>query len=130
MQDHGQRPHPRENAAAGHDHAAATEASANGVHLAKDPVCGMDVDPHAAKHRAEHTGRTYHFCSARCRERFIAEPERFLAPEEARAEPVPDGTIYTCPMHPQVRQVGPGSCPICGMALEPLTVTADSGPNP
>ena len=119
MQDHGQSSHIRENA-----------ASANGVHLAKDPVCGMDVDPHAARHRAEHAGRTYHFCSARCRERFVAEPERFLAPERARAEPVPDGTIYTCPMHPQIRQVGPGSCPICGMALEPLTVTADSGPNP
>ena len=119
MQDHGQSSHIRENA-----------APANGVHLAKDPVCGMDVDPHAARHRAEHGGRTYHFCSARCRERFVAEPERFLAPERARAEPVPEGTIYTCPMHPQIRQVGPGSCPICGMALEPLTVTADSGPNP
>ena len=119
MQDHGQSSHIRENA-----------APANGVHLAKDPVCGMDVDPHTARHRAEHGGRTYHFCSARCRERFVAEPERFLAPERARAEPVPDGTIYTCPMHPQIRQVGPGSCPICGMALEPLTVTADSGPNP
>jgi len=90
----------------------------------------MDVDPHTAKHRAEHGGRTYYFCSARCRERFVAEPAKFLAHETAKAEPVPEGTIYTCPMHPQIRQVGPGSCPICGMALEPLMVTAETGPNP
>jgi Cu+-exporting ATPase len=138
MQDHSHTSHPREPAETGHTHAngqrrhaaAATEASASQPDLAKDPVCGMDVDPHTARHRAEHAGRTYYFCSARCRERFAAEPEKFLAPEAARAEPVPDGTIYTCPMHPQVRQVGPGSCPICGMALEPLEVTADQGPNP
>ena len=96
----------------------------------KDPVCGMSVDPHNAKHTAMHAGRPYYFCSARCRERFIADPEKYLAPDEARAEPVPEGTIYTCPMHPEVRQVGPGSCPICGMALEPELVTADTGPNP
>jgi Cu+-exporting ATPase len=90
----------------------------------------MEVDPHTARHRAEHAGRTYYFCSERCRERFIADPESYLAPSVAADEPVPEGTIYTCPMHPEIRQVGPGSCPICGMALEPLTVTADSGPNP
>src|SRR5512145_2516870 len=103
-------------------------AAAGGA--AKDPVCGMSVDPHNARHTAVHAGRTYYFCSARCRERFLAEPERYLAPEQARAEPPPDGTIYTCPMHPEIRQVGPGSCPICGMALEPVLVTADTGPNP
>jgi P-type Cu+ transporter len=96
----------------------------------KDPVCGMSVDPHTARHTAPHAGRPYYFCSARCRERFIAEPERYLAPEQARAQPVPEGTIYTCPMHPEVRQVGPGACPICGMALEPELVTANAGPNP
>jgi P-type Cu+ transporter len=96
----------------------------------KDPVCGMSVDPHAAKHTAMHAGRPYYFCSARCRERFVASPETYLAPDAARAAPVPDGTIYTCPMHPQIRQVGPGSCPICGMALEPELATAESGPNP
>ncbi len=96
----------------------------------KDPVCDMSVDPHTARHTAMHAGRPYYFCSARCRERFIADPERYLAPEVARAEPVPEGTIYTCPMHPEVRQVGPGSCPICGMALEPELATADTGPNP
>jgi P-type Cu+ transporter len=96
----------------------------------EDPVCGMSVDPHTAKHTASHAGRPYAFCSARCRERFVADPARYLAPDEAKAPPVPEGTIYTCPMHPQIRQVGPGSCPICGMALEPELVTVDAGPNP
>ena len=97
----------------------------------KDPVCGMTVDPHTAKHRHTHEGRTYYFCAARCREKFIADPMKYLAPENAPPpEPVPEGTIYTCPMHPEIRQEGPGSCPICGMALEPDIVTAESGPNP
>ena len=99
-------------------------------HLAKDPVCGMTVDPHAAKHRAEYNGRTYYFCCAGCKSKFEADPERYLNAEQRREEPVPEGTIYTCPMHPEIRQVGPGSCPICGMALEPELVTADTGPNP
>ena len=109
---------------------APPHVQAGSAHLAKDPVCGMDVDPHTAKHRADHSGRTYYFCSARCRERFVADPAKFLAEDTAKPEPVPEGTIYTCPMHPEIRQVGPGSCPICGMALEPVTVTADTGPNP
>ena len=113
-----------------HDHAGAAALQAGSAHLAKDPVCGMDVDPHTAKHRADHAGRTYYFCSARCRERFVADPAKFLAAEATKPEPVPEGTIYTCPMHPEIRQVGPGSCPICGMALEPVTVTAETGPNP
>jgi Cu+-exporting ATPase len=91
---------------------------------AKDPVCGMDVDPHKTQHRAEHAGRTYYFCSGGCRTKFLADPQRYLSPEAAKAEPVTPGAIYTCPMHPEIRQVGPGSCPICGMALEPETVTA------
>jgi Cu+-exporting ATPase len=98
--------------------------------LAKDPVCGMSVDPHSAKHRAEHAGRTYYFCSAGCRTKFIADPQKYLSRDEAAPKPVAPGTIYTCPMHPEIRQVGPGSCPICGMALEPLEVSADQGPNP
>ena len=112
------------------DHAGAAALQAGSAPLAQDPVCGMDVDPHAARHRASHAGRTYHFCSARCRERFVADPAKFLAAEATKPEPVPEGTIYTCPMHPEIRQVGPGSCPICGMALEPVMVTADAGPNP
>nr|WP_246088873.1 heavy metal translocating P-type ATPase [Phreatobacter stygius] len=91
----------------------------------------MDVDPATSRHRAEHAGKTYHFCSAGCRAKFEADPMRYLAPDQAApAAPVPDGTVYTCPMHPEIRQIGPGSCPICGMALEPDIVTADSGPNP
>ncbi|PPD29752.1 MAG: copper-translocating P-type ATPase [Hyphomicrobium sp.] len=95
-----------------------------------DPVCGMAVDPHTAKHRHTHDGLPYYFCSAACREKFIAEPARYLKPETKPPAPIPDGTIYTCPMHPEVRQQGPGSCPICGMALEPDVVSADSVPNP
>ncbi len=94
-----------------------------------DPVCGMSVDPHTAKHRAEHAGRPYYFCSAGCLAKFVADPAHYLHPQSAEPEPVPDGTIYTCPMHPQIRQIGPGSCPICGMALEPDVITADAGPN-
>src|SRR5450830_1193023 len=94
-----------------------------------DPVCGMTVDPHTAKHRAEHRGHSYYFCSAGCRTKFIADPQKYLSKEEKAAEPVVEGAIYTCPMHPQIRQVGPGACPICGMALEPEMPTADSGPN-
>jgi heavy metal translocating P-type ATPase len=96
----------------------------------KDPVCGMRVDPHTAKHRSTHEGRTYYFCSAKCREKFEANPEQYLEHESKSAAPVPKGTIYTCPMHPQIRQVGPGSCPICGMALEPELVSTDATPNP
>ena len=112
----------------GNGQAAAKTAA--GSQLVKDPVCGMDVDPHTAKHRADHAGRTYYFCSARCREKFTADPAKYLTPETAKAEVVPEGTIYTCPMHPEIRRVGPGSCPICGMALEPVMVTAEAGPNP
>src|SRR5215213_780500 len=82
-----------------------------------DPVCGMVVDPAAARHRATHAGRAYFFCGARCRERFMAEPERFIASSETPAE-VPAGTQWTCPMHPEIVRDEPGSCPICGMALE------------
>jgi len=103
----------------------------------KDPVCGMWVDPARTRHHAEHAAHTYHFCSAGCRTKFLADPSRYLKPvaSERRpapsgGKPAPDGVIYTCPMHPQIRQVGPGSCPICGMALEPLTATAETGPNP
>jgi Cu+-exporting ATPase len=94
-----------------------------------DPVCGMRVDPATAKHRFSYKGQDYFFCSARCRERFEAEPEKFLSPG-APAPAAPAGTIYTCPMHPDVRQVGPGSCPICGMALEPEQISLDDAPDP
>ncbi len=91
------------------------------VDAAIDPVCGMTVDPATSPHRHTHHDHTYHFCSAGCRGKFAADPGKYLddTAAEPAAEAVPAGTIYTCPMHPQVRQTGPGSCPICGMALEP-----------
>ena len=107
------------------------EYAGGGCSTARDPVCGMMVDPHATAHRAEHGGHPYYFCSAGCRTKFVANPEQYLSPEADRpAAPVPEGTIYTCPMHPQIRQVGPGACPICGMALEPDIASADTPANP
>jgi P-type Cu+ transporter len=122
---HEHRDHGHDHSRHGHGHAGGDAAK-----TATDPVCGMKVDPHATAHRAEHAGRTYVFCSAGCRTKFEADPAKYLEKGERPTEPPPPGTIYTCPMHPEVRQVGPGSCPICGMALEPELVTADAGPNP
>jgi len=94
----------------------------------KDPVCGMDVDPSSSEHHVERDGAAYDFCSANCQAKFEANP----------AHPQPEATTpnagsaeqeYTCPMHPEIRQMGPGACPICGMALEPVVVSADSGPS-
>jgi Cu+-exporting ATPase len=92
----------------------------------------MKVDPGTARHKVEHGGQTYYFCSERCRTKFAADPAKYVHGKVQQAAPdnVPEGTIYTCPMHPQIRQVGPGNCPICGMALEPEVATADTGPNP
>ncbi|CAN7275563.1 heavy metal translocating P-type ATPase [Bradyrhizobium sp. LjRoot220] len=94
-----------------------------------DPVCGMTVDPSTSKHRFDHHGETFHFCSAGCRTKFAADPKAYLEKNAPKAD-APEGTIYTCPMHPEVRQVGPGSCPICGMALEPEVASLDAPPNP
>ncbi len=113
-----------------HQHSTAHDHSSPEDGTVRDPVCGMSVNPHAAKHRAIHDGHPYYFCSARCREKFTAAPAKYLKPETKLVASVPAGTIYTCPMHPEIRQPGPGSCPICGMALEPEIVSADSGPNP
>ena len=107
---------------------------------AVDPVCGMSVDPATAKHRAEHAGASYFFCSAGCKAKFEADPARFLAgarepmeqpgvaPPPATAAPA--GSGWTCPMHPEIVRDGPGSCPICGMALEPRPSPPSEGPNP
>jgi P-type Cu+ transporter len=93
-----------------------------------DPVCGMTVEIATAKYQAEHGGHSHYFCSASCKAKFVANPAKYLAVEKP-IEPIVAGTIYTCPMHPQIQQIGPGACPICGMALEPMMVTAESGPN-
>ena len=97
---------------------------------ATDPVCGMTVDPATAAHKTDHEGRTHYFCSAGCKAKFQATPAVYLGAGAKAAQPVAAGVIYTCPMHPEIRQQGPGSCPICGMALEPLAVAADQKPNP
>ncbi|HEY6861949.1 MAG TPA: heavy metal translocating P-type ATPase [Pseudolabrys sp.] len=101
------------------------EGPAGGV---LDPVCGMTVDPHTAKHRADHRGHTFYFCSTGCRTKFISDPQKYLGAREP--EPVREGAIYTCPMHPEIRQFRPGACPICGMALEPEIAGTEIGPNP
>ena len=100
------------------------------ITTATDPVCGMQVDAITAKHRAEYQGQPYFFCSAGCKSKFEADPERYVNPASRAAEAAAAGAIYTCPMHPQIRQVGPGACPICGMALEPLVAGSELGPNP
>ena len=96
-----------------------------------DPVCGRDVSPATAKFTAEHDGTAYFFCSQRCHSKFTANTSQYLSGEATRppSGSIPEGTIYTCPMHPQIHQMGPGSCPICGMALEPETPSEQSGPN-
>src|SRR5271169_6267238 len=105
-----------------HSHSAAERAI--------DPVCGMTVDPAASPHLHAHRYHTYYFCSAGCRGKFATDPEKYLNKPSAAPEPMPESTIYTCPMHPQIRRTAPGSCPICGMALEPLTASEVTGPNP
>jgi Cu+-exporting ATPase len=95
----------------------------------RDPVCGMTVNPATSKHRFDYRGETFHFCSAGCKTRFSADPKVSLERRAPEAD-VPEGTIYTCPMHPEIRQIGPGNCPICGMALEPDVVSLDTPPNP
>ncbi|ATU94481.1 heavy metal translocating P-type ATPase [Phyllobacterium zundukense] len=97
----------------------------------RDPVCGMTVDPKAGKPTAEYKGKIFHFCSSGCQQKFTADPEEYLDSRTLPPKAVPIGTLYTCPMHPQIIRDKPGSCPICGMALEPMGVpTGDEGPNP
>ena len=132
-------------------HSDPTRTAATAV---KDPVCGMDVDPSVSEYRSEHDGQTYFFCSGHCQAKVDSAPQTYVSPEaghgpahepaghdhggHAHGEPpatataAPAGEVaeWTCPMHPEIRRPGPGSCPICGMALEPVMVTADSGPSP
>jgi Cu+-exporting ATPase len=114
-----------------HDHAHhghALAAAADGKVI--DPVCGMTVDPATTPHKTTLNGVEHYFCSAGCVTKFRADPQRYLDPASAPPpEPVPEGTLFTCPMHLEIQQIGPGTCPICGMALEPMMVTADAGPN-
>lgn len=113
-----------------HDGCCAAKAAAGEAAVVRDPVCGMTVDPATAKHSVRHQGRDFYFCSAGCKAKFEAEPQKYLG-DRAAPPPMPKGTQYTCPMHPEIIRDKPGSCPICGMALEPMGVpTGDEGPNP
>jgi P-type Cu+ transporter len=115
-----------------HDHAGHGHHHADATAPARDPVCGMSVDPTTSKHRFDYRGETFHFCSASCRTKFAADPAKYLDKSEPQKQlaNVPADAIYTCPMHPEIRQVGPGNCPICGMALEPEVASLETGPNP
>lgn len=97
---------------------------------AEDPVCGMTVSRKSARYMTQHQGERFYFCSSSCEAKFSAEPEKFADGRPA-PEPMPEGTVYTCPMHPEIEQIGPGDCPNCGMALEPKSPSLeDEGPNP
>lgn len=111
-----------------HQHDPANRES-HAEHTVKDPVCGMTVDPHTAEHRSQHAGKPWYFCSAGCLSKFEQDPDKYLNGEPQPEQPVVPGAIYTCPMHPEIRQEGPGDCPICGMGLEPEQVSLDDGPS-
>ena len=106
----------------------------------RDPVCGMTVDPATAKYHVQYAAETYFFCSEGCWKKFTTDPQQYVGAPTAdpnahhhrspKSVPAATDVIYTCPMHPQIRQKGPGHCPICGMTLEPLVATAASGPDP
>jgi len=106
-----------------HDHQGAEKRSGGTT----DPVCGMMVDPATTPHIATHRGEHHYFCSAGCLAKFEADPDHYTAKTEPVAAQAPEGAIWTCPMHPEIRRSGPGSCPICGMALEPVMPDATSG---
>lgn len=105
------------------------EADPEAYRTATDPVCGMTVDRASAAHMAKHAGERFYFCSAGCQTKFEGAPEHYLG-DRPDPEPAPEGTMYTCPMDPEIIQDHPGDCPICGMALEPMTPSLDSGPHP
>jgi len=89
----------------------------------------MSVNPHEAEHRSQHQGKTWYFCSSGCQSKFEKDPEYYLDDSQQQEKTVPPGAIYTCPMHPEIRQEKPGDCPICGMALEPEEVDLSEGPS-
>jgi Cu+-exporting ATPase len=111
----------------GHHHHGATQAPPVESHAeVLDVVCGMTIAPETAAGTVEHEGETYYFCSRSCVEKFRADPKRYLEPKPQTPAPQPVAAIeYTCPMHPEIVRSGPGSCPICGMALEPRTATLE-----
>ncbi len=126
--DHGHHASPSAKPACCSGH---KDAPGNDDTKVLDPVCGMKVDPATTPHHAGHDGQAYHFCSAGCRTKFIADPARYLHPASAPApEPAAPGTQYTCPMHPEIVRDHPDTCPLCGMALEPMLPSLDDEENP
>ncbi len=109
-------------------HAEGAQCCSGPRAAAVDPVCGMQVDPATSPHRADHAGARYSFCSAGCRAKFVAKPDKYLKPQAALSS-APSSAVWTCPMHPEIRRNAPGTCSICGMALEPAEPSADEGPN-
>ena len=119
--------HPR-----GDGHKSPHANLTNKPDLTTDPVCGMSVDPSRTPDHADHAGENYHFCSAGCRTKFVADPCLYLKAEPHKTASIQEaapGSVWTCPMHPEVRQDHPGACPICGMALEPAVAEIASGPS-
>jgi len=112
-----------------HDAHRIGDGAGEGQFGARDPVCGMTVNSHAAQHRATYEGTTHYFCSETCRGKFMNEPSKYLEAGRLTVEAAPAGTTWTCPMHPEIRRDRPGACPICGMALEPELPIADTGPS-
>ncbi len=111
-------------------HACCSSGTAATATTVTDPVCGMTVDPATSPHHTKYNQFDYHFCSARCRERFVADPQKYLSPAPAEPDPAAARAMYTCPMHPEIRQLGPGTCPICGMALEQEMPSLEEEDNP
>ena len=122
-----------------HDHPDLHSSGRGAAEIVTDPVCGMAVVLGTAPHHVDLAGTRYYFCSSGCHAKFIASPDGYLnstqtahakSPDLAELPQADDGRIWTCPMHPQIRRNAPGSCPICGMALEPLEPSLEEGPNP
>ena len=117
-----------------HEHTAGktvtpSESASSGEKPFTDPVCGMKVAATPEK-TVSHGGADYHFCSTGCIAKFKADPQKYLAPKPVTSQAVPAGAIYTCPMHPEIQEPAPGTCPKCGMALEPAMPSLDDGENP
>ncbi len=125
---HHQQAHGRGGSTAGHATEGDPPTAPPGT--VKDPVCGMNVDPKTSPHHAVNAGTTYHFCSAGCRTKFVADPGKYLAPGPIEPAAAVPGAMYICPMHPEVRQDHPGTCPLCGMALEAEMPALDDEENP
>ena len=123
--------HNHEHSHSPDDHSCCSIDHKKETGLVKDPVCGMMIDPKTAKGGSTNlNGETFYFCSPKCKIKFEAEPSKYLAPQTKKVEEADTEAIYTCPMHPEIKQKGPGNCPICGMALEPEQVSLEEIENP